>query len=878
MARTAQLVKGSDTVNLINTDSTGIIASVGGFGRTRVNPNLTFVTSSLANSASLRLKNYPPIIETWRLNLKDTSQDDAATQLQTLWRILLDADKFQLTNWQQSPVYLQEQFTNETNPRYSLVIAWANFETGDMFDQPFENDNDLDSFQIIIMREPFYRGDIPGILPDPLTMRTPGWEYFNSETIGSGGAINITGAAAQSGLWGMAVTVAGAGSESYGTIDPAIVGTANFTEFSVKLEINTDDLTMANGDEFIFLQANGSGTGGIAFQVEVQFSLPVTAVRLITYDDAGAATDATSFYNLASGKNIVLIEWKASTGPGNDDGEGILSIGGVAQETLSGIDNDTHDVDTYDNGPRSGLDAGTTGTLYIDNIQHDTASPFVAAERTTNFESTIGYVANHRHDNVLSHIFVEDNSATSFSSNLIDSTNYRYFPNPSDINDAIYFGGDNPFFPVALNIGTAGISSGSTVGSSIAFEYSDSSSTWATTGEKSPRGADNYFWNGETAGFTGHTEIANPGFSDWTKQTVNGQSKYWLRVRMTESAGTTPTVPRQGDQVVFTPNDTYIEINSNEINGDQPALSLLRLLDWQTITNSEIDWIAIGAKGRGLTQFTSRLNPGGQNPSGWAITFGTDSSSQSDTTAPAGATGRCTFATDQSLVARITFTNSTSGITADYEGRYNVFARAKQTSGSAGDVSVQLATTRGVTFLGPTVKTKQADQGFEIMFLGEVNILAEGIQNTEDGDLTGVPLIFALNMSATSDTPTLDVYDLVFIPIDEASMVASWSNRGNQALDGADVLNIDAGILRQNTTQLSTRLTETTNDVISPTPLSIWQTRGKLLELEPTREMRLYFLFGSTNSSTGIIESNQGMTLLVQLFTHEQWNIIRGAD
>lgn len=859
MARTFKIVKGNEEVNLINTAATGIIISRGGGGRNRIRPSLTFTSSSLTDGAKLRAKNYPIVAETYTINFKGGTHDGFFTILQTLQRILLDADDHQLTNWQQSPVYITQQTSDETNSRHSTIIAWDSQALRDLFDFPFEGGgSDIDEAQITIFREPFWRGTAPGTLSSKEPIKAPDFPYFDVETISGSGAIDYTAAAAQAGDWGVAFTLAAAADTAFGIIkDPN-----NLAEFSIQFEINSDDLTMANGDEFRILRTVGSGTSATTFIVVMEENTGVRRIKATLNDDAPAAT-STSFYNLPSGKSTVLVEWKASTGPGNDDGELRLSIDASLKETLSSVDNDTYDVDTIQIGAVLNVDAGTSGDLYMDTIQYDDASPFSAAFRTEDFEVTEQHVSNFRHTNTISHIFMED-SGTGFSANLFQEPSFPYFEvsgSTPAANDAAYFGGASPHFVVALNIITAAVVTAAT----FVLEYWNGSA-WTAFAGNSPS------LNSLLTGETGVGVVRFDGASDWVANLVNGQTKFWFRIRITGVTSWTSS-PVQGDQIVYTPNDTYYELNNVQVHGDKQALLLERLRDYGS--ENDISFVGMGMKTRGLTNFTGRLNFGGQNPTFWAETYDTDTTQTADPTAPGGNNATCDFATDQTLIQRsgINITGAGSGAaSADFEGTYRIYLRAKQLNGSAGDVSIKLNIARGVIIQGETIPMKQADEDIELVDLGTFTIYNTGVL----GDEIEVDQLLEFRLFASSSngtTPDLELHDLVLIPMDEDA-INTFTAIASQDMSVGQGYAIDSGILREESVNFAiVDLSDQTINVRGEI-----QSRGALPRMKPRKQTRVYFIFGKTNSTTNVLESTQSLGAGAELFLHEIWLTGRGLD
>lgn len=859
MARTFKIVKGSDEVDLINTAATGIILSRGGGGRNVIRPNLTFVSSSLTDGASLRAKNYPIVVETYTINFKGSSHDNFFTTLHALQRILLDADDHQTTSWQQTPVYINQQTTNETNARFSKIIAWDSQRLRDLFDFPFEGGGSVvDEAEITIVREPWWRGTIPGTLSNKEPIKAPDFPYFDNETITGDGEINITAIAAQSGDWGVAFTVV-TPDTAFGIIkDPN-----NLTEFSIQFEINTDDLTMSSGDSFRIFRASGSGASPTNFILELDDNAGARRIKATLNDDAPSST-STAFHVLPSGKSTILIEWKASTGPGNDNGELRLSIDADLKETISSVDNDSYDVDLFEIGELTGVDAGTRGDFYIDTIEYDNASPFSSAFRTIDFEITEQHVSNFRHTNTISHIFMEDNSLGAFSANLINEPSFPYFEvsgSTPAANDAVYFGGASPHFAAAINIKTAGDNTG------VAFVLEYWNGAWTIFAGNSPS------LNSLLTGETGIGIIRFDGASDWQTVAVNGETKYWFRNRITAVSSWT-TSPVQGKQIVYTPNDTYYELNNVQVHGERPSLMLERLRNHGSEDGPS--FINMGMKTRGLTNFTSRLNFGGQNPTLWSEAYLTDTSQTSDPTAPGGNNATCDFATDQTLAVRANVSISGTGsgaVVADFEGLYRIYLRAKQLNGEAGDVSVRLSIARGTGVTGEIIQMKQTDEDIELVDLGTFPIYNSRIL----GDELESDQLLSFNLAASSSngsTPDLELHDYVLIPIDEKSMTR-FGVGGAKEMGVGEGYSVDSGILREESDLFTIVIPSEAREINVQGSV---QSRGALPRMKPRRQTRIYFVFGKTNSTTNVIESTQSLGAGAELFLHELWLTGRGLD
>lgn len=119
-----------------------------------------------------------------------------------------------------------------------------------------------------------------------------------------------------------------------------------------------------------------------AFQLLTTYDGPARTVSLYlqydgTYFEAwhgcgndGGGTDWGGTFDIGTtGQHYIEADWKASTGPGDNNGYLSLWIDGVFQETIAGVDNDTRASDEI-RFDFIGIDfPGTSGTLYIDEFR-----------------------------------------------------------------------------------------------------------------------------------------------------------------------------------------------------------------------------------------------------------------------------------------------------------------------------------------------------------------------------------------------------------------------------------------------------------------------------------------------------------------------------
>jgi len=146
-------------------------------------------------------------------------------------------------------------------------------------------------------------------------------------------------------------------------------GLDNIHHFYTRFYINVDSLTMASGDEFTCLALLDGATNIVL--VNVQYDGSNYRVRAGCIDDSNTV-NYTSYYNLnGSGWSYVQLRWYAGQNTSKNNGFLFLYVNGVEEESIEGLNNHNFDADQIRIGTISGIDAGTSGTLWFDNLDVD---------------------------------------------------------------------------------------------------------------------------------------------------------------------------------------------------------------------------------------------------------------------------------------------------------------------------------------------------------------------------------------------------------------------------------------------------------------------------------------------------------------------------
>jgi len=499
--------------------------------------------------------------------------------------------------------------------------------------------------------------------------------------------------------------------------------------------------------------------------------------------------------------------------------------------------------------PRSALPTALTiGAPQAPGTQADATEQFIA-----NYRDIVGEVI---------YIFNYDDSAGTFSANLASSSSFSYFPAVPALNDIVYFGATIPWHHLVLNIGSVG-----SFVFTVTWEWWNGSAWVSTAG-----GIQTNTLTFTTSSLTGANLIVIDTPVGWTFNTVNGVPEYWIRARISAFTSWTSS-PTQTGQVVYSPHDTYISVAADQIDGDVDAIAMLRYF-MKVNTNADLSWMALGIKSRGLSTFLSRINCGSNNPAAWTIANGTDTTTVADIAAPGGDRASCTFATNLTMVARVTVTTTTNANIKDMEGEYHAYVRCQQSSGAGviGDVSIKLRLTYlpTLTVDTPTVALRQKGTT-ELVSLGRVSILPAQI--IAAADTASLSLSLSVWASALSADPDLYIYDIVLIPIDEMAMVASASGSASQAIvDRNQGLDIDGGLFRTGPVQKGA------NGEAADAIVSMWEQRGDLLRFPVDKAFRIYFLMAEFDTAFKVHYPHEYFAGSFKAYTHERWVFMRGSE
>jgi hypothetical protein len=125
-------------------------------------------------------------------------------------------------------------------------------------------------------------------------------------------------------------------------------------------------LSMAADDTFVLAQLRDSQERSA--RVELGYDGMSYRLRFGLFHNSEGWLDS-EWVSMSDGWHAVEFSFVAASGPGADDGHGELWLDGSSGVTLSGISNEARRVDRLYLGPLWGLDVGTAGSLYFDQVE-----------------------------------------------------------------------------------------------------------------------------------------------------------------------------------------------------------------------------------------------------------------------------------------------------------------------------------------------------------------------------------------------------------------------------------------------------------------------------------------------------------------------------
>lgn len=381
--------------------------------------------------------------------------------------------------------------------------------------------------------------------------------------------------------------------------------------------------------------------------------------------------------------------------------------------------------------------------------------------------------------------------------------------------------------------------------------------------------------------------------SDTAKTTIDGANADWLEIKETNAAPSYATNPVSNDlHGIYAHRTNSIEIPATSLMGDGLAMTCLRLRSPsggdENTSFANISRILVGAKSEhgnvDLDNFDPFLLCGNNdNPAGWSTAYGADTSSIADPSAPSGYRADCTFATDATMVKRVTLTGANK--LTDYEGEYRLLVGVEQSTGDPGNCEV-----RARLFIGGTDdddphvdtkkglgKTRGVANGIEVLDLGIVTFPFARAYSVDS--LGGTSIAIELHAQRFSGSATLRLFWVYLFPITEGSVgvddPVTDPTTGSSALRGACVMDIDGGLIADR----NQKYLIVGENLI---PIEEWARFTRPIEFRNlATRTKLYFLMlhyaAGNDWNTEPLIATPGCHLLCEVFANFAFGILRGS-
>lgn len=145
--------------------------------------------------------------------------------------------------------------------------------------------------------------------------------------------------------------------------------------YRVRFTVNLRGLAMGEGEEFdLFAAYDGADptppatSGSALLRVAVRRSGGVNVLTAFVRRDNGTEAEIPATVPLANGWRVVELNWAKATAAGLNNGRLDLWVDGTARTGLTGLDNDASSINYARWGTVNGVDAGTSGTIKLDDF------------------------------------------------------------------------------------------------------------------------------------------------------------------------------------------------------------------------------------------------------------------------------------------------------------------------------------------------------------------------------------------------------------------------------------------------------------------------------------------------------------------------------
>lgn len=847
--------------------------------------------------------------ESMTLAQGSVSQDAAIRQVNKLARLLLDAAEFSVhPKHGRRPVYLEVKASKETNTRYAYIHAGHVGEYGNPFSQPFLQSGcraSVENINITLERGPwleappatdvcqpiqptgkpvgatFYEYDDVILGTQPPIITWPAFALWKlNETSGTTAAnssvhtgLNGTYAAqAENLIFWNGVDRSNFLAISAGEVD--IYSTALNTRFS-GLEgsalawVNTSGPIWTGGNEAYFLNIQVDANN----YLRIYHPGPIIN-NSVQWEYKSGGTTVSYRYDDFSPDNewfSVGMTWSLSQlGFPNIRFYLNGSLVATRQASVSWAGNLAATLNTIGASDNTGSDGAASDMAYValwsapltDQDMAIVGVPsdgFLTDASDLDCDSIVAYVGNKRNMAKLTHVWHYDNSATTFSGNLLATTPpYNLSPNPSAAQDQLIFGiqtttgsglPDGPFNSLVFDIATAALAATSYV---VVWEYW-ASIAWVTIPD--------YVDNTNGLQEAGINSVHWPQPSNWTTTTLNGVTGYFVRMRITTLTGAF-TIPVAQDYPYTIAGNT-VTIPEDNVGGSLPATARI---SWYNQTDAFISRVVMGLRSHDIApNFTSILNVSDeQNPPGVTVAVvNGDASFITDLTSATGRAINLTYAVGSANLTDIFRITLDSSLADSFLGSYKVFV-IYQVNALA-TASTQFSWRIGTRFTDiDTGGYIDSVNNHTVHEVGEVTIRPDSfIGDSVDS------LVLEWRSTVTSGL-NVDFYGVVMIPTDE--WFGDFGNGGGDVISSTRYLSVDG------TRYMNRTLVAEARDANTDASASRFkQSHNGPPIILPSGRQIFHFLF-MTDDAGNDVEADPWIAGTVKFYRNRRYHYGRGDE
>jgi hypothetical protein len=243
---------------------------------------------------------------------------------------------------------------------YSSSALWQQTYTSPMY-------SDGDSHIVVIKKVGSGRGDVDAIQISADFIFSDGFESrdFSSWTSNwtDDGDLSVSAAAKYQGDFGMEALIDDTGSiYVYDDTPRAEKG------YRARFYFDPNSLVMSSGDHHTIFDGQDTATTAQIFTVGMNYDNGDYRLYASARRD-NYSWGYTGYHTISDDWHVLEIEWQAASAAGANDGYLKLWIDDTLVDTISSVDNDTYSTGQIKLGATSGVDAGTSGTIYFDAFE-----------------------------------------------------------------------------------------------------------------------------------------------------------------------------------------------------------------------------------------------------------------------------------------------------------------------------------------------------------------------------------------------------------------------------------------------------------------------------------------------------------------------------